>query len=327
MLTLLLRRLLISIATWAVLAYLVWHVTTPAGLATLRHPGLGTLWSPDFADWLRRALHGDLGYSLRLRAPVLAAMRARAPVTLMLVVPAFVLQEALALVLGVVAAARHRALFDRLASQAVAVGAALPVFWTALVAVIVFGVQLHWVPFGGLIDLHRTGTIYGTPEFWAYFRAHPLAETADIAAHLSLPVLVLVVAGAAQDTALVRVSMLEALGQEYIRAARARGLRQRTVVWGHALRNALLPLTTSLGTQLPALVFTAAIAEFIFSLPGLGNLFISAAYIVPNSHDQLLPADLDVISGYFLVLGTLAIVVSALTDVAYALVDPRIRQR
>ncbi len=329
MLRFLLRRLLITLVISLLLAYLLWLLTTIQGTAVLEHPTISLLTVGPFWPWLNQILHGDFGYSIRLHGSVLPGIRDHLLASLLIIIPAFLLQEVLAVAIGIISAARQRSVVDRVALIFVAVCAAVPPFWFGLTMLIVLAVNTHIVPFGGLVSLQTTGTEFNTPQYWVYFQSHTWAAIQGLAWHLVLPVMTLALLGLASDSQLVRASMIDVLKQEYIRAARARGLRRRTILWKHAFRNAVLPVISSIGTQLPRLIFGAAIIELVFQIPGLGNLFIVAAYTPPRESItgsvSSIPQDPNLVTSYFLILGVVTILASLVTDIAYALADPRIR--
>lgn len=326
MLTFALRRLALTILAFFVMTFFVWLLTTQDGIYLLHHPTWQELIPARYQLWLMNVLHGDLGHSLRAQQDVLPAMQERTGVTLMLIIPALILQEILALSLGVLASSRFRSLYDRAFTIITLIGASAPVFWVGLVAIEFITIQWQLLPTFGLINYRVVGYAYGTPEYWAYFHANTYQAVVDIVRHLIIPVGVLAFAGISTDGQLIRGAMIEVLNQEYIRAAKARGIKQRIILWRHALRNALLPLFTNIGLQLPRLVFTVALVELTFNLPGLGRLFATAVYTPPNSNGFRLPKDLAVVTAFFLLIGIIALLSSLLTDFAYALADPRIRQ-
>jgi peptide/nickel transport system permease protein len=300
MLSFILRRLVQAVLSFLLLTYAVWFLTTQDGFVALQHLQFNTLLPQHYLTWLQQVLQGDLGYSIRNHSTVLDAVRGRAVITLALLVPAFLLQELIALLIGVTAAARQGSLFDRISSNLVFIFASLPVFWLALIAIILFSVKIHWFPTSGLVNLFLTGASWNTPEYWQYFHAHTWQAIGDIAHHLELPILIIVLVNAAAD------------------------------IWKHAFRNAMLPLITNIGVQVPRLVFTVAIIEYTFSIPGLGELFISAVYTpitAGHGHSGTVnPKDFNVVAAYFLILGAVAILWTIATDITYAFADPRMRQ-
>jgi peptide/nickel transport system permease protein len=268
-----------------------------------------------YVIWLKNLVRGDLGYSIITHRSVGDSIHDRLIPTLLLMGLAFLLREMLAIPVGVISALRPGSLFDQIATILAYIFFALPIFWFSLMAIVVFSGDLQWFPFGGMVDLSQTGSAFGTGAYWDYFQHHSFAALIDLAHHLTMPVIILGTAGFANDSRFVRASMLEVLNQDFIRTARAKGLTRRTIIWKHAMRNGLLPIVTNIGLELPGLIGGAVIIEQIFSLPGMGSLFIDAA----QSYDY------PVVIAILILIGGLTLLFNILTDLAYAFVDPRIR--
>ncbi|MBA3822965.1 MAG: ABC transporter permease [Ktedonobacterales bacterium] len=319
------RRVLQALVTLVVITYVVFFLTTQNGVAILSHLSVTDLLPADYLIWLRDILHGNWGNSNTTFRPVLQTIGETVPISLLLVVPALILQEVLAIGMGVLLAGRYRSWGDRIYTSATFAFAAIPQFWLAVEVAFFIGVQLNWLPFQGLIG--SSALVYGTPDYWSYFHLHTSAAILDILRHLILPVTLLALVGAAADSQLVRLAMVEALNQEYVRSARAHGLPRRSVVWKHAFRNAIVPLITNLSVQIPNIIFLGAVIEYIFRLPGLGELLITAGYNVPGTGKLSAPPahDFKLISGYFLLLGVVTVVAGFIGDSLAALADPRIR--
>ena len=257
-----------------------------------------------YLGWLAQLSQGDLGISMTNYRPVRTLILERLPNTLLLTGLSLLLSILVVVPLGILAAVRRNSLLDHLTTLGTGVGHALPAFWVGLLLILFFSVQASsWgmpsLPSGG------TQTVPGG------------GDIGDRLRHLVLPVLTLSFAQLAGWTRYVRAQMLETLGQDYIRTARGKGLRERAVIFGHAFRTSLLPLITLLGLSLPELVGGAALVEAIFSWPGIGNLSVQAA----ARHDYTLMMGLVVVVALLTLLATLA------TDILYALVDPRITLR
>jgi peptide/nickel transport system permease protein len=259
-------------------------------------------------------LHGDMGFSLDSGEPVSARIGRAALPTFILAGTAFLLWVGIAVLLGVLAAVRRYTFFDQATTVFSYVGFAMPTFWLGIMLILVFGVGLHWLPISGMVDA-RLSPAFGSDQFWAYFGKNPVSATADIARHLILPVITLVVVNIAGDSRFVRASMLEALGQDYVRTARAKGLPNRVVTFRHALRNALLPVVTNIGLEIPFLFTGALVTESIFSWPGIGKLTIDATR----------QFDYTILMGVLLITSLLVVIANLLADVLYAVVDPRIK--
>jgi len=260
----------------------------PADVAALRHDlGLDRPLPAQYARFLMRIAHGDLGRSIAFRAPVATVIRDRYPATLELAGAAFLLALSLAVPLGVLAAARAGSMLDRLTRIASLAGACLPSFWLGPLLILGFSIGLGWLPVSG--------------------RGGPL--------HLILPAVTLALGMMGVLVRLVRASMLEALGEDYIRTARAKGTPGWRVVAVHALRNALMPVTTVAGLQAGALLAGAILTETIFAWPGLGRLVVEA----------ISARDYPLVQGCVLTIGVSYVTVNLVTDLVYQAIDPRLR--
>jgi peptide/nickel transport system permease protein len=193
-------------------------------------------------------------------------------------------------------------MFDKVTTVFVFVGFATPDFWLALLLLILFGVQLGWLPISGLRSLNW--------EYLSFWK-----QQTDFLAHLLLPVVVATFGGLAGFSRYMRQSMLEVVRQEYIQSARAKGLAERVVIGKHALRNAMLPIVTILGLSLPGLIGGSVIVESIFAIPGMGQLMVQAVF----------ERDYPVIMGNLVIVAVLTLVANLIADLAYGMVDPRIR--
>src|SRR6266850_1965628 len=254
-------------------------------------------------NWLNRLARLDFGRSFSPDArPVLQKIGERLPVTLLLNIVEMMVIVALAIPVGVLSATRQYSKFDKVTTIFVFVGFATPDFWLALMLMILFGVQLGWLPISGL----RSPT-WEYLSFWQ--------QQWDFVAHLTLPILVATFGGLAGFSRYMRQSMLEVIRQDYIQSARAKGLSERVVIGKHALRNALLPIVTVLGLSLPGLIGGSVIVESIFAIPGMGQLMVQAVF----------ERDYPVIMGNLVIVATLTLGANLLADVTYGLVDPRIR--
>jgi peptide/nickel transport system permease protein len=207
-----------------------------------------------------------------------------------------------AIPLGVLAAYRAHSWFDQGTTLFVFLGFAMPSFWLALLLILFFGVYLDWLPISGL-----TSFGFSQMSFWGKLQ--------DLGAHVTLPVLVAAFGGLAGISRYMRGSMLEVIRQDYITTARAKGLPERTVIFKHALRNALLPVITILGLSVPGLIGGSVIFETIFAIPGMGQLFYGA----------VMARDYPLVMGELVIGAVLTLLGNLLADVSYALVDPRIR--
>ncbi|SCL34898.1 peptide/nickel transport system permease protein [Micromonospora nigra] len=251
-----------------------------------------------YLRWVGNLLRGDLGWSTSRHEPVVDVLAARAGWTLLLVGAALALVLVASLLLGTLAAYRRGGWFDR-ALRAVAYAVqSVPVFWVGLAAIAVFALGLGWLPAGGLTDVTATGT-----------------GVADVARHLVLPVGVLALSQAPWFVLFVRDAVAESLRDDHVLAARARGLPGRTVLFGHALRTALLPFLTLVGTHLPEIVGGAVLVETVFSLPGLGAVTVQAA----------LGSDFPLLAATTLATAVVVLAANLAADLGYAAADPRVR--
>ncbi|MDQ6931489.1 MAG: ABC transporter permease [Candidatus Eremiobacteraeota bacterium] len=310
-----LKRLLQSIPTVigvTILAFLLIHIApggpaqalggekaTPAQIAHLTHVlGLDRPLHVQYALWAASLLHGDLGFSYVRQAPVRELIFERLPQTLLLMGAALVLSVAFAIPLGVYQAYRQNTFFDRAASLIVFLAWSMPTFWFGTLLIAFFAVTLRWFPVGGLQTIDTTA--FDWPSRLA---------------HLAMPAATLAIVSVAGWSRYIRGSMVEQLREDYTQTARAKGLPLRTVLFKHVLRNALIPFITLLGGSIPALFGGAVITEQIFAYPGMGQLFWQSA--VDRDYATLL--GMTVLTALLVVLGNLA------ADLAYGIVDPRVR--
>ena len=261
----------------------------PTDLAAVRHAyGLDLPLGQQYLNYWNGVLHGDLGRSLRLNQPVAQLVATRYPYTLKLTLAALLVAVLISIPAGVHSARRRNRWDDRLISFVSLLGLSVPGFALGPVLILIFSIALGWLPVSG------AGS-------WR---------------NLVLPAITMGSALAAILTRMVRTSMLEELSQDYIRTARAKGLSESAVVYRHALRNALVPILTVIGLQFGALLAGAVVTETIFSWPGIGRLAIQAI----ASRDYYL------VQGCILAIGLTYVVVNMLTDVLYAVANPRVRQ-
>jgi peptide/nickel transport system permease protein len=265
-------------------------------------------------------LHGDLGYSIDSGSPVGRRISQAALPTIILAGSALILWIGIAVLLGVLSAVKRYSFFDQAATVFAYVGFAMPTFWLGLMLIYLLSIKTvggettGFFPVSGMIDV-RLSPPFGSEKYWEYFGADPIRAIRDVAWHLALPVITLVVVNIAGDSRFVRASMLEALSQDYVRTARAKGLSGRAVVFKHALRNALLPVVTNIGLEIPFLFTGAIVTETIFSWPGVGKLTI----------DSINNFDYTVLMGVLMITATLVVMANLLADILYAFVDPRIK--
>ncbi|TKT79108.1 ABC transporter permease [Aquamicrobium sp. LC103] len=271
---------------------------TPEALETLRNQmGLNEPVLLRYLNWAGGLLTGDFGRSYTYSSPVVDLIGERVIVSLPLAIISLVLSTAIAIPVGIYAAARRGRAGDTVSMGAAQLGVAVPNFWFALLLIYVFAVWLRLVPAGGFPGW--SGGI------WPGLKS------------LILPAIALALPQAAILARVTRSAMLEVLGEDYIRTARAKGMPRRYVLWRHALRNAMIPVLTILGLQFAFLLAGTIIIENVFYLPGLGRLVFQA----------ITQRDLIVVEGVVMLLVASVVVVNILVDICYALVDPRLRVR
>ncbi len=253
----------------------------------LRHSlGLDRALPVQYLDFVARAVRGDFGRSFRYDQPALALVLERLPATLELTLGSLVLSILVAVPLGIAAAVRRGSVVDWLARVLAVAGQSTPIFLLGILLIVIFAVNLRWLPSSG--------------------RERPILPMVCLAAY-SLPL----------STRILRSSMLDALGRDYVRTARAKGLSERAVIYWHALRNALIPLVTVVGMRMGFLIGGAVITEKVFGYPGVGRLALQA----------LAYRDFPVIQAFIAVIALLVTVLNLLTDILYGYLDPRIRIR
>jgi len=308
----LIRRILISIVTLFAISMVIFSIlylapgdplsgfaTNPNVPAELRQRlrqqmGIDDPLPQQYAKWAKQYVQGNWGVSYSSRASVREYVLHRLPVTIGIVGSAFVLGLLIAIPIGVISAIKQYSLFDQFATTFAFLGFSLPTFFTGILMIVVFSVKLGWLPF-----------IYDS--------------TVDgIGMHIKqaiMPVAVLGLAGAASLTRFVRASMLEVISQDYVRTARAKGLREQSVVILHAMRNAMIPVVTIIALQIPEIFGGAIITEQIFRIPGIGSLLIQA----------IQEKDVPVVMAVAFGISILVIVFNIIADLLYAVLDPRIK--
>lgn len=308
MLRFILRRLVYLVPVWigiSLVAFLLANLTPgdPARLALQRELGrqptaAETAVARDrlglddpaplrYLRWLQDALTGDLGMSYRSGTPVLDSLVDRFPQTLQIGGLGLLMAIAIAIPLGVLAAVYRRGPIDHLSRVLALLGASMPSYWVAYLLILLFSVHLGMLPVAG-------------SQTWQ---------------HAIMPAVTLGIGGSASLMRLARSEMLETLGQDYIRTARAKGLRSRSLLVRHALRNTMIPISTVLGMRFAGMLGGAVIVETIFSWPGIGKLVV----------DAIFDRDYPMIQGFVIFMGTVFLLINLIVDVGYGLIDPRIR--
>jgi dipeptide transport system permease protein len=269
-----------------------------------------------YGNYIVRVLQGDLGDSIVTHAPVIDEFSALFPATVELAFCAILFALIFGLPAGIIAAVRRNSIFDHGVMGISLTGYSMPIFWWGLILILVFSVQLGWTPVSGRIDV-----MYYVEPVTGFLLIDSLFFTEDEGAflsaveHLILPTIVLGTIPLAVIARMTRSAMLEVLGEDYIRTARAKGLSRFRVIALHALRNALIPVVTVIGLQVGVLFTGAILTETIFSWPGVGKWLIEAIF----------RRDYPVLQGGALLLGVVVMSVNLLVDLAYGLINPRIR--
>lgn len=271
---------------------------TPEQRAALAHRlGLDEPLAVRYVQWLGGAVHGDFGISLSSSEPVGARISQRLPNTLILAGTALVVSVVIGIPLGVIAALRRNSAPDFVIALVSVVGLSVPAFWLGIVLILILSVNLQWLPSSGMTTTGRDG------------------EPGDLLVHLLMPAIVLSTTVLPYVVRFTRSSLLDVLTQEYVRTATAKGLSRITVVYGHALRNALGPVVSIIGTLVPRLVGGSVITEAVFGWPGMGRLAVEAAS----------GRDYPLIVGITVSVTAVVILSSFLVDMAHGWLDPRIR--
>jgi len=312
-----LRRLLIAVPTLIVISFVVFAIlalapTDPMAQfgADPRVPpevrerireslGLNDPWPVRYVKWVTSVARLDFGYSFMSRGPVMDLIGQRLPNTLAVVGVAYVIGVLLAVPIGMVSAIKRYSIFDHMSTTFAFIGFSVPTFFTGLLLIIIFSVKLHWLPFIYDSNLKITN----------------LATLGDQIKQSIMPITVLALFDTATIARYTRSEMLEHLPLDYVRTARAKGLKERFVVLRHVLRNSLIPVVTLIALGIPAVFAGAIVTEQIFRVPGIGELLV-------RSIGQ---GDTPVVAGILLIFAVLVVLFNLIADVLYGVLDPRIR--
>jgi peptide/nickel transport system permease protein len=313
----LLRRLLIAIPTLMLISFVIFAILSLAPGDPLaqfaanpavpfevrenirRSLGLDQPWPIRYVKWITAAAQGDLGYSFNSKIPVMSLIWQRLPNTLAVLGVAYVLSVILALPIGIISAVKRYSIFDHAVTTFAFIGFSVPTFFTGILLILLFSVKLHWLPF--IYD--STLQINGLDGVVSQLRQS------------IMPITVLTLFQTATLARFVRSEMLENLPLDYVRTARAKGLRERFVVIGHVLRNSMIPVVTLVAIGVPTVFAGALITEQIFRIPGLGALLIQS---IQNS-------DTPVVMGATFIFSVLVVLFNIVADLLYGVLDPRIR--
>lgn len=312
-----LRRLLIAIPTLLLISFVIYAILAIAPGDPLsqfalnpgippevrdnirRSLGLDQPWPIRYVKWLTAAMTGDLGYSFNSKVPVMGLIWQRLPNTLAVLGVAYVLSVLLALPIGVISAVKRYSIFDHAATTFAFIGFSVPTFFTGVLLILLFSVKLKWLPF-----------IYDSTLQMTSFEGVVAQVRQSI-----MPIAVLTLFQTATLARFVRSEMLENLPLDYVRTARAKGLRERFVVVGHVLRNSLIPVVTLVALGVPTVFAGALITEQIFRIPGIGALLIQS----------ILNSDIPVVMGTTFIFSVLVVLFNIVADMLYGVLDPRIR--
>jgi peptide/nickel transport system permease protein len=270
---------------------------TPSSLAELRRTlGLDQPLPEQYVIWLGSVLRGDLGQSIWDHRPVLWEVLKSFNATLLITVSALIISSVVGITGGIVAAVNHNSIIDRATMFAATLGVSMPAFWLGLVLMVNFSLNLRWLPPAGMYD--PAG-----------------GDLLDLLRHLVLPALALAARAVAIVARITRSTMLEVVRQDYTRTARAKGLPMRTMLFRHALRNALIPIVTIIGVQVGYLLGGSVLVETVFGWPGLGALIIRG----------ISTRDFPIVQGVTLLAAVVFVLVNLATDLLYQVIDPRVR--
>ncbi|HEY8594986.1 MAG TPA: ABC transporter permease subunit [Devosiaceae bacterium] len=294
------------------------HGMTPERHAAAMHAlGFDRPLPIQYLTYLWDVLHGDFGQSIVTKRAVLSEFFSRFPATLELSIVAMIIAAGIGIPAGIIAAIRRGSTYDHGIMGAALVGYSMPIFWWGPLLIILFSGILHWTPVSGRISL-----LYYFPQPTGFMLIDSLLSGqsgafASAASHLILPAIVLGTIPLAVIARQTRSAMLEVLGEDYVRTARAKGLPPRRVVGVHALRNAMIPVITTIGLQVGVLMAGAILTETIFSWPGIGKWIV----------DSVFRRDYTVIQGGLLIIAIIIMMVNLAVDVLYGLINPRIRRQ
>lgn len=313
----LIRRVLISIPTLVAISIVIFTILALAPGDPLSELALNSAVPPEvrqriresmgledpipvrYVKWASSMLRGDFGYSFRSKSPVIDLIRQRLPTTLYVIGTAYIVSVLIAIPVGILSAIRQYSIFDTLATTLAFIGFSLPTFVTGILFILIFSVKLGWLPM-----IYRTTIeLEGFAGLWEKIK------------QAIMPIAVLGLFETAALTRYTRAAMLETIHQDYVRTARAKGLKEGAVIIRHALRNALIPVVTIVALSIPGIFTGAVITEQIFRVPGMGSLLISA--IRDN--------DTPVIMAITIIFSALVVLFNLVADILYGILDPRIK--
>jgi len=291
------------------------HATQSAMDAWRTKEGLDGPIVGQYLTYVKGALHGDLGVSYYSNTPVAKEIGARFPATIELAIAAMLFASSVGILLGVVAAVKKNTIFDALGTMTALVGVSIPIFWLGILFIMFFSGYLHLLPSGGRINV-----LLEPARITGFYVVDALLEgnwpaLKDAAIHIVLPALTLGMYSMAIVTRMTRSTMLDVLGQDYVRTARAKGIAEGKVIGKHALRNSMIPVVTVIGLQFGSLLGGALLTESVFSWPGIGKFTV----------DSILKSDFPIVQGVVLLVAVVFVLVNLSADLGYAFLDPRIK--
>lgn len=291
------------------------HATEESINAWREANGLNAPLYVQYFNFIKGIFTGDFGTSYYTKTPVLQEIMSRFPATIELAICAIIFASVFGILIGVISAVKKNTFFDTASMITSLVGVSMPIFWLGIILIIIFSGTLHILPSGGRIDpLLQPENITGLYLLDSVLTGN-MKAFGDAFVHLILPSCALGMYSMAIIARMTRSEMLETLGQDYIRTARAKGLSERKVIFKHALRNALIPIVTVIGLQLGMLLGGAMLTETVFSWPGIGSYTVNS----------ILKSDFPVVQGVVMLIAIIFIVINLVVDIIYAFLDPRIK--
>jgi ABC-type dipeptide/oligopeptide/nickel transport system permease component len=291
------------------------HATQEAVDAWREAKGLDAPVYVQYWEYIKGAVQGDLGVSYYSSTPVAKEIGARFPATIELAVAAIIFASVVGILLGVLAAVKKNSVFDAASMLVALVGISIPIFWLGIMMIMLFSGYLHLLPTGGRINVLLQPTDVTGFYLIDSLLAGDGAAFKDALIHLLLPALTLGMYSMAIITRMTRSTMLDTLGQDYIRTGRAKGISEYKVIGKHALRNSMIPVTTVIGLQFGALLGGALLTESVFAWPGIGKFTV----------DSIMKSDFPMVQGIVLLIAVIFVLVNLAADLMYAYLDPRIK--
>lgn len=291
------------------------HATIEASNEWREANGLNQPIYIQYINFVKGAVTGDFGTSYYTKTPVVKEIFSRFPATIELAIAAIIFASIIGILLGIISAVKKNSIFDHAGMVLALIGVSMPIFWLGILLIILFAGIWHILPSSGRIDPLLQPT--GGSGFYLIdtLLSGDMEAFIDAAKHIILPALALGMYSMAIIARMTRSSMLETMGQDYIRTARAKGVKDHRVVSHHALRNAMIPVTTVIGLQLGSLLGGAVLTETVFSWPGIGNYTVQA----------IMKSDFPVVQGVVLLIACIFVLINLVVDIVYAFIDPRIK--